>query len=66
MATSENTVQHYQSMVDRCTDIIRRIEEFAEARGVPVGNGPLITLARQLLERNQEKIDAALEKRGIL
>jgi hypothetical protein len=53
-------------MVARCTDIIRRVEEFAEARGIPVGNGPVITLARQLLERNQKKVNAALEKRGIL
>ena len=69
MTTNEEQdhgLQHYQSMVARCTDIIRRFEEFAEARGVPVGNGPVITLARQLLERNQKKVNAALEKRGIL
>jgi hypothetical protein len=69
MTTNEEQdhgLQHYRRMVARCTDIIRRVEEFAEARGIPVGNGPVITLARQLLERNQKKVNAALEKRGIL
>jgi len=67
MTTSETEMlRQYQRMVDRCNDIIQRVEAFAIARGLPVGNGPVITLARQLRERNNRKVQQIMAKRGIL
>lgn len=67
MATSETErLRHYQQVVQRASQVLTRLRNDAEERGIPLGNGPIVRLASQLIETNTRKIRTIQEKRGIL
>ena len=67
MTTNETEMlRHYQQVVQRASEVLTRLRNYAEEKGIPLGNGPVVRLASQLIETNTRKIRAIQEKRGIL